>query len=229
MKDATVVSVNVSELRPMEFNEQTIYTGIFKSPVSRPVLVRTLSIEGDAQADLVNHGGLQKAVYFYPSEHYPFWANSLGVDGLSPGALGENFTSLGVLEDNVLIGDRWRVGSAVVEITQPRSPCYKLALKYGRPDLVPRFLEALKPGFYAAVIEEGVVRPGDKMELIWRPDVRISVEDVFRLAVGFEPEPGLRSAIAEHEFIPDFWKQKVIAHSSHGIPHAVAGASARKA
>jgi MOSC domain-containing protein YiiM len=211
-----VVSVNVSMPRPMEFNGETIYSGIFKLPVTCPVMVRTLNIDGDGQADLVNHGGLQKAVYFYPHEHYPLWASILGVDDLVPGALGENFTSSGVLENDVYIGDRWRVGTATVEITQPRSPCYKLGLKYGRPDLIPRFLTAMKPGFYAAVIEEGVVNPNDTMELVWRADVRITVEDVFRLALAFTHEPELRSAIGENDLIPDFWKQKVIAHGAPG-------------
>jgi MOSC domain-containing protein YiiM len=207
-----VVSLNLSGLQPLDLGDRTVYTGIFKTPLPGPVTVRTLAIEGDTQADLVNHGGALKAVYFYPSEHYPFWAGILGLNELSPGAMGENFTSIGLLEDEAFIGDRWQLGSAVVEITQPRSPCYKLAVKYQRPDLVNHFLEANKPGFYASVVREGVVSQDDLLTLVSRAPERISVQDVFRLAVGFDPAPELRLAIVRNERIPDFWRRKVYAH-----------------
>jgi MOSC domain-containing protein YiiM len=206
------MSLNLSALQPMDFNGRIIYTGIFKTPVHRPVTVRQLAIEGDAQADLVNHGGRDKAVYFYPSEHYPFWAEYLKLDDLDPGALGENFTSVGILEDEAFIGDRWRIGTAVFEITQPRSPCYKLGLKYRRQDLVQKFLEAEKPGFYASVVEEGIVSSGDRMTLVSQAKRRISVYDVYRLAVGFDPDPALRTAIVQDRRIPGFWREKVLAH-----------------
>jgi MOSC domain-containing protein YiiM len=176
-------------------------------------MVRTLSIDGDAQGDLVNHGGALKAAYFYPQEHYPFWASYLGVETLGPGALGENFTCTGLLEEEAFVGDRWRAGSTVFEITQPRSPCYKLALKFKRPELVSMFLEAERPGFYAAVVEEGMVSPGDELTLVSRATNRISVHDIYRLAIGFEPAPDLRTAIANAEQIPDFWRRKVSAHA----------------
>ncbi|MBB5062371.1 MOSC domain-containing protein [Granulicella mallensis] len=209
---AEIVSVNISSLQKMWWNGQEILTGIHKSAVSHPVQVETLSIVGDSQADLVNHGGKDKAVYFYPSEHFPFWAEVLGKPQLHPGDLGENFTSKGVLETDVFIGDTWRVGTALVQITQPRSPCYKLAIKHERADLVTRFLEATKPGFYASVLREGVVRAGDSMELVSREQDQITVADVFRLAVGFEPEVKLRSAIRDYDLIPEFWRKKVRAH-----------------
>jgi MOSC domain-containing protein YiiM len=209
---AEIVSVNISSLQKMWWNGQEILTGIHKSAVDYSVQVETLSIVGDAQADLVNHGGRDKAVYFYPSEHFPFWAEILGKSQLHPGGLGENFTLKGVLETDVFIGDTWRVGTALVQITQPRSPCYKLGIKYERPDLVPRFLEATKPGFYASVLREGVVGAGDSMELVSREQDQITVSDVFRLAVGFEPEVKLRSAIGDYDLIPEFWRKKVRAH-----------------
>ncbi|WP_158945158.1 MOSC domain-containing protein [Granulicella sp. S190] len=212
MKSLRVVSLNLGQVEPLDFNGKTVYTGIFKRPVNRPVTVKTLTLEGDSQVDLVNHGGARKAVYFYPSEHYPFWADLLNVKGLEPGALGENFTSIGLLEAEAYVGDRWKLGSAIFEITQPRSPCYKLALKYQRNDLVARFLEAIKPGFYASVIEEGVVAPGDALTLVSSAPERISVHDVFRLAVGFESEPDLRLAIFRNERIPEFWRRKVLSH-----------------
>ena len=211
---AEVLSVNISGLCDMIWNGQTIQTGIYKKPAPGPVNVLELSIDGDRQADLVNHGGAQKAVYFYPSEHLPFWESVIDQGPLSPGSLGENFTSKGLLEDQAFVGDCWRIGTAVVQITQPRSPCYKLALKYRMPDLVPRFLEATKPGFYAAVVQEGVVRAGDSMELVSTAKERLSVADIFRLAVGFDPDPELREAIADYAPLPEFWRQKVRAHAT---------------
>jgi MOSC domain-containing protein YiiM len=210
---AEILSVNISGLQTMYWNGEKILTGIHKSAVYRPVQVETLSIVGDVQADLVNHGGRDKAVYFYPSEHLPFWAKILGRPQLQPGSLGENFTTKGVLETEVFIGDIWRVGTALVQITQPRSPCYKLALKYERPDLVPRFLEATKPGFYASVLQEGVVQAGDGMELISREQDQVTVADVFRLAVGFDPELKLHQTIGNFHLIPEFWRRKVMAHA----------------
>jgi MOSC domain-containing protein YiiM len=212
-----VVSLNLSGLQPMEYSGNIIYTGIFKSPVPGPVTVRTLTIDGDSQADLVNHGGLDKAVYCYPQEHYGYWSGILGTKELSPGALGENFTTIGILEDEAFIGDRWKLGTAIFEITQPRSPCYKLAQKFQRADLVARFLEADKPGFYASVIEEGIVAEGDELIPVSRAKERISVRDVFRLAVGFDSAPDLRRSIVSSERIPDFWRRKVLAHGGDGL------------
>jgi MOSC domain-containing protein YiiM len=211
---AEVLSVNVSGLRKMFGNGQEILTGIYKQAVDHAVSVQTLGIIGDSQADLVNHGGREKAVYFYPSEHFPFWAAILGMPHLSPGALGENFTVRGILETDAFIGDVWRIGTALVQIVQPRSPCYKLALKYERPDLIPRFLEATKPGFYASVLQEGTVTAGDRMELVSREQPQINVADVFRLAVGFDPDQDLRAAISEYDLIPEFWRKKVRAHAT---------------
>jgi len=210
---AEILSVNISGLQAMYWNGEKVMTGINKTKVDHPVHVGALSIEGDIQADLVSHGGRDKAVYFYPSEHLPFWARILGKSQLPPGSLGENFTTKGVLETEVFIGDVWRVGTALVQVTQPRSPCYKLAIRYDRPDLVPRFLEATKPGFYASVLQQGIVQSGDAMELISREQKEFTVADVFRLAVGFEPDAKLRQAIWNYDLIPAFWRRKVQAHA----------------
>lgn len=124
---------------------------------------------------------------------------------------------MGILEDEAFIGDRWKLGSAVIEITQPRSPCYKLAQKFQRADLVTKFLETDKPGFYASVIEEGIVAQGDELIPVSRANERISIRDVFRLAVGFDSAPDLRLAIVRSERIPDFWRRKVLAHGGEGL------------
>ncbi len=120
--NAEILSVNISGLQAMYWDGEKVLTGIHKSAVSHPVQVGTLSIAGDVQADLISHGGRDKAVYFYPSEHFPFWAAILDRPLLHPGSLGENFTTKGIAETEVFIGDIWRVGTALVQITQPRSP-----------------------------------------------------------------------------------------------------------
>ena len=162
--------------------------GIFKSPVAAPLTVRRLNIEGDRQADLTVHGGPDKAVYAYPSEHYGPWSEQLG-RMLTPGFFGENLTTEGLLEDEVHIGDEFRVGTARLIITQPRLPCYKLGLRFDDPGMVKSFLQAAKPGIYFAVAEEGVVGPGDPVEHIAEDASRITVVEMFRLVLDRDPAP----------------------------------------
>src|SRR3954467_8012728 len=139
-----IISLNVGLPRLVLRGEESVSTGIFKEPVAGRVKLRTLNLDGDRQADLSVHGGPHKAVYLYPSEHYAFWKSELA--DMSPainlpwGMFGENFTSTGLLESETNIGDRFRVGSAEIMVTQPRMPCYKLGLRFGRTDIIRRFL-----------------------------------------------------------------------------------------
>lgn len=176
-----IVSVNVGLPRPCSWRGRRIMTGIFKDPVARRVRVRKLNLEGDGQADLSVHGGVDKAVYVYPSEHYPFWRRELDLTDLPWGSFGENLTTEGWWEDNVHIGDRFRVGTAEVVVTQPRMPCFKLAMKFDRDDIVECFMEAGRPGFYLAVLQEGEVKAGDAMERIHEDENGVSVVDIYRL------------------------------------------------
>ena len=144
-------------------------------------MLRTLNLDGDKQADLSVHGGVYKAVYAYPSEHYDYWRGELpGVD-LPPGMFGENLTTEGLFEDAVNIGDRFRIGEAEVIVSQPRLPCYKLGIKFGRADMVKKFLASRRTGFYFAVLREGMVEAGDEVELIGRQEQGVSVADITRL------------------------------------------------
>src|SRR5262245_25306653 len=147
-----VVSVNVGLPREVEWKGRVVTTGIFKTPVAARVALRALNLEGDRQADLTVHGGADKAVYAYPSEHYPFWRRELPGLDLPCGAFGENLTTEGLDEAEVRIGDRFRVGTAEVRVTQPRIPCYKLGIRLGRDDIVERFLWSGRSGFYLAVL-----------------------------------------------------------------------------
>ena len=201
-----ILSVNVG--LPMEVTSQgkLVSTGIFKKPVKAPIMLRTLNLDGDGQADLTVHGGVAKAVYAYPSEHYDYWRDELpGVD-LSWGMFGENFTTEGLLEESVYIGDRFQIGDTEVTVTEPRMPCYKLGIKFGRPDIIKRFLASRRTGFYFAVVRGGMVGAGDAIELIGREQQEVSVADITRL-YAFEKDDlkTLRRAV-EVEALPENWK-----------------------
>jgi MOSC domain-containing protein YiiM len=201
-----IVSVNVGLPREVKWQNKVVTTGIFKEPVDGPVMMRTLNLDGDGQADLTVHGGASKAVYAYPSEHYGYWRRELpGVD-LTWGMFGENFTTEGLLEEALYIGDKFRIGETEVMVTEPRMPCYKLGIKFGRADIIKRFLASRRTGFYFAVVREGMVGAGDAAELIRQEQQEISVADITRL-YAFEKNDlkSLRRAI-EVEALPENWK-----------------------
>ena len=173
-----VVSVNVGRPRRVEWRGRQVRTAIWKTPVAGRVRVTRLNLEGDKQSDLRVHGGVDKAVYAYPSEHYAYWARELPDVDLSWGAFGENFTTEGLLERDVRIGDRFEVGTAELQVTDPRMPCYKLGVRFERDDMVKRFLAHGGSGFYLAVIREGDVAAGDPIELTARSDRAVTIADV---------------------------------------------------
>ena len=176
-----VVSLSVGLPREVEWDGHTVLTSIFKAPVNRRLRVTTLNFEGDEQSDLTVHGGVDKAVYAYPSEHYAYWRHELPGMDLPWAVFGENLTTEGLLEADVRIGDRFRVGSAEFIVTQPRMPCYKLGIRFGRKDILKRFLKSGRTGFYFAVTTEGEVGAGDPIEPIARADEGLTVSDVVNL------------------------------------------------
>jgi MOSC domain-containing protein YiiM len=203
-----ILSIQVGLPRVVQWQRRTVSTGIFKEAVQGPVLLRTLNLEGDRQADLTVHGGRQKAVYVYPVEHYAPWRAELPGMDLAWGAFGENFTTEGLVEDEVHIGDRFRIGEAEVEVTQPRMPCYKLGVRFGDPGMVERFLESRRSGFYLAVLREGHVEAGDPIEPLATDPHQVTVADINRLYLG---EKGEQDADAlaralQVEALPDGWK-----------------------
>ncbi len=201
-----ILSVNVGLPKEVSWQGKLVTTGIFKETVKGPVMLRTLNLDGDQQADLTVHGGVTKAVYAYPSEHYGYWRTELpGVD-LPWGMFGENFTTEELLEENVYIGDRFRVGETELMVTEPRMPCYKLGIKFGRADIIKRFLASRRTGFYFAVVREGMVGTGDAIKLIGQEQQDISVADITRL-YAFEKDDlkSLRRAI-KVEALPQSWK-----------------------
>ena len=177
----TLISINVGLPREITHRGQAITTGIFKAPVAGTVRLGRLNLAGDGQADLRVHGGADKAVYVYPFEHYAFWAGELGRHDFSHGQFGENFTTTGLLEDGVCIGDVFQIGEARVQVTQPRTPCFKLGIRMAEKDFPARFTAANRTGFYLRVLEEGRVAAGDAIEWVERAAGSMSVREVFRL------------------------------------------------
>jgi len=204
--DMNLISVNVGLPRIVMSNGDRVSTGIFKEPVAGRVRVRTLNLDGDRQADLTVHGGPDKAVYAYPSEHYDYWKHEFPEMKLPWGMFGENFTTAGIFESETNIGDTFRVGSTVVMVTQPRLPCYKLGIKFGDSDIVKRFLASERTGFYFSVIQEGEVGIGDALELMEKKEPSIGVADITRLYARDKSNVELlRRAIAS-EYLPESWR-----------------------
>jgi MOSC domain-containing protein YiiM len=180
----TLISINVGLPREITHGGQAIMTGIFKAPVVGAVFLHRLNLDGDGQADLRVHGGADKAVYVYPHEHYAFWAGELGRHDFSHGQFGENFTTRGLLEGEVSIGDVFQIGAVRVQVTQPRSPCFKLGIRMGDENFPARFAAANRTGFYLRVLQEGRVSAGDMIERVEHDAGSLSVRDVFRLRFG---------------------------------------------
>ena len=172
-----VISVNVGQPRNVEWRGQIVQTSIFKEPVEGRLRVGRLNIEGDQQSDLTVHGGAGKAVYVYPAEHYPFWRQELPDADLPWGAFGENLTTAGLSEEDVHIGDQFGIGSAEFEVTQPRMPCFKLTIRFGRADMIKRFLRSRRSGFYLAVTKEGAIAAGDAISVIRRHPDAITIAE----------------------------------------------------
>ncbi|HEU5099573.1 MAG TPA: MOSC domain-containing protein [Roseiflexaceae bacterium] len=201
-----LISVNVGTPRTVFWRGKQVSTSIFKSPVAGPVMARPHNLEGDRQADLTVHGGADKAIYVYPSEHYIFWHSELpGVD-LPWGMFGENFTTEGLLEADVHIGDHLRVGAAEVMVTEPRMPCYKLGLKFGRADMVKRFLASRRTGFYLAIVQLGLVAAGDEIEVVYRDPHGVGVGELTRIYAGDRGDAMAIRRILQVESLPESWR-----------------------
>jgi len=202
-----LISLNVGRPRLAVYKGASINTGIFKEPVSGRVALRTLNLDGDRQADLTVHGGHYKAVYAYPSEHYRYWRGELPGTDLPWGMFGENFTTEGVSEDELHVGDRFRIGSATVVVRQPRMPCYKLAAKFQRDDILERFLLSGRSGFYFSVEQEGEVGVGDSIERISQNPGGITIAEMNRLFVRERYNRDLLQKAIATAALPESWRE----------------------
>ena len=201
-----IISVNVGLPGEIFHEGRTIKTGIFKDPVQGRVRVRALNLAGDEQADLTVHGGPSKAVYFYPSEHYEFWRRELPQTTLPWGMFGENLTSEGLLENDLNVGDRMCAGSAEFMVTEPRLPCYKLSAKFGRDDIVKRFLKSRRTGFYCAVLREGEIGAGDAIHFVNRTNHGVRVADITRLYAFDRNDTAAMRRAVEIKSLPESWR-----------------------
>lgn len=202
-----VIAVSVGLPRSVTWRGKTVETGIWKSPVAGRVAIVGHNLGGDRQADLTVHGGADKAVYAYPSEHYPWWRGELSGVELPWGAFGENLTIEGLREDRVRIGDRFRIGSAELMVTQPRMPCFKLGIKFDRPQIVKEFLRSERSGFYFTVVREGEVGAGDAIEVTGQDEGGLTVTDIVRLYVADEPDQELLRRASELAALPESWRK----------------------
>jgi len=210
-----LISLNVGLPRQVNFKGEVVNTGIFKEPIQRRVKLRKLNLDGDKQADLIVHGGIDKAVYSYAKEHYEFWRQDLQDMSLPWGMFGENFTTEGLFEESVNIGDTLQIGTARVISTQPRMPCYKLGVKFGRMDIIKRFLASGLTGIYFKVLQEGEVGAGDEIKLINRDPNNVTVRDIVRLyTVDREDVRTMERAIKVKD-LPNGWRFHFIEQLGH--------------
>ena len=201
-----ILSINVGLPREVTWKGTVVTTGIFKEPVKGRIMMRTLNLDGDSQADLTVHGGPTKAVYLYPGEHYEYWRTEFPEMDLPWGMFGENLTTEGLLENVVNIGDRFRIGTAEVMVTEPRMPCYKLGIKFGRDDILKRFLLSERSGFYFAVLREGDIGAGDAIERIGRDGNNVTVTDIVRLYSSDKSNLELMRRAVAVSALPESWR-----------------------
>lgn len=205
-----VVSVNVGEPRVVSAGGQGVETAIFKRAVTGPVAVGAGNLAGDRQADLSVHGGRNKAVYAYPFEHYSTWKAETGRDDFEYGQFGENLTTEGLLEESVFLGDRLRIGSAILEVAQPRMPCFKFAIRMNDRTFPKRLMKSGRTGFYLRVFQQGELQAGDAIEIIERGKGAISIQTVWRMATTGEGDPELAKRLAHHDSLGMEWREAML-------------------
>jgi MOSC domain-containing protein YiiM len=190
----------------VNFQNELVTTGIFKEPIRGRVRLRKLNLDGDKQADLTVHGGADKAIYAYPKEHYNYWKKELPGMLLPWGMFGENFTTQGMFEETVNVGDQFQVGTAKVVATQPRMPCYKLGVKFGRMDIIKKFLASGLTGVYFKVMKEGELEQGDEIRLIKKDENNITIKDIVRLYTVNKNDLQTMERAVKVKDLPNGWK-----------------------
>ena len=201
-----VISVNVSAVKEVLYRDQPITTGIYKEPVGFRVRVGELGLEGDAQADRRVHGGPDMAVYAYPVQHYAYWQSELDVKKYPFGQFGENLTVSGLREESVRVGDMFRIGSALLQVTAPRIPCYKLALRMEQPNsFILTFQKSGRVGFYLRVIEEGELGVDDPIERVQASDDAESIAGFLKEFTAQTPDPDRIEKILRSPGLPEPW------------------------
>jgi MOSC domain-containing protein YiiM len=204
-----VVSVNVGLPRTLTHHGKTVATGIWKHSVAGRIAIVGDNLVGDRQADLGVHGGRDKAIYGYPAEHYAWWRTQLPDAPLAEwGAFGENLTVEGLFEDRVHIGDRFRIGSAELMVTQPRMPCFKLGIKFDRPQIVKEFLRSERSGFYFAIARPGDIGAGDAITLAHEETNGMTVTELLRLGIAHDADPAVLRRAIELPGLAEAWRDE---------------------
>ena len=204
---ASLISVNVGLPKTVQWRGQPVTTGIFKSPAEGSVALRRHNLDGDRQADLTVHGGPTKAVYAYPAQHYDYWRAALPEVAFEWGHFGENFSVDGMNEGSVHIGDEFSVGTARLVVTEPRMPCFKLSIRFGRADMPKLFLKSQRMGFYFGVVEEGRVQTGDAIERLSEHPDGLTVAEVTSLYTTERDNVTLLKKAISVSALPDSWTQ----------------------
>lgn len=215
-----VLSVNIGTPKQYDWMGQAVTTSIFKSPVEGEVRVATLDLAGDQQADLTVHGGVHKAVYVYPHEHYAYWIEN-GIKPLKMGNFGENLTAEGLLEADIHIGDELEIGSARFAVTQPRLPCYKLQVRFNRREMTKIFWKSRRFGFYLKVLREGALAAGAPINIVQRDAKAVSVADLIALYTGDNPDPDILRRVVEVEALPEAWRMDLREHAERYLKASV--------
>lgn len=211
-----LISVNVGLPIKVKFGNEIVTTGIFKNPVDKSINLKKLNLEGDRQADLTVHGGPDKAVYSYPYEYYDFWRKEFPDISFNWGMFGENLTTEGLFESQVNVGDRFQIGSAQLVATQPRMPCYKLGVKFGRMDIIKKFLKSEKSGIYFKVIKEGEIVINDTIKLIKKDNNNITIKNIVELIKKDDKENTiLMEKAVKVKDLPPGWKHYFLEKLSH--------------
>lgn len=211
-----LVSIQVGAIRTLGSEsatdpmDKTWRTGFFKQPVVGPIAISVLGLQGDQQADLVNHGGRDKAICAYSADHYSAWREELRIDGFDHGAFGENFTLAGLGEDQVCVGDVWRVGTTVVQVSQPRQPCWKLARRWRRIDLAARVIEVGKTGWYFRVLEPGAATVGDTLALIERSEPNWTISRANLVMHHRRGDADLAAELASVALLSESWRESLL-------------------
>ena len=220
--DPRLVSINVGMPQDVPWQGRVVRTAVYKAPVSGPVMVRRLNIDGDGQGDLGGHGGEQRAVLVYQLGSYEHWSAVLGRDDLRPGHFGENFTVTGLADDEVCIGDRFRVGAVVLEVTQPRVTCYRVGLRLGEPRMAALLVADHRPGFYCRVIEEGEVQAGQLITKVAADPERVSVAEMDALLYLPGHSPELLARALRIPALSPGWQQslRALAERAEQRPHS---------
>jgi MOSC domain-containing protein YiiM len=204
-----IVSTNIAKPTTIIWNDQAITTGIYKNPVSHPIFIDAESVKGDEVSDRKVHGGLYKACYLFSADYYPYWKSLYPNLNWDYGMFGENLTISGLDESKILVGDIYKIGEALVQVTQPREPCYKFGIKFVNQGVLKQFIAHAHPGFYIRILESGFVKINDKLTLVEQAKNSLTVQDFYKLVFDKDKNQEHLKLAVNHEALPLMKREKL--------------------